>query len=161
MSGISKHEFKLGDNTFYIRRYEPFLGLEILGDLQKQFAAPMLGLLNGKSGGSEEENAAAFSAALARLSESIDGKTLSGLAKRLLQEEYIAVSIDNAPERKLNLSAINMSLTTTGDVLALCWEVITFNFAEVLQRIASPTGPAASFLRANRPENSAPSSLPN
>lgn len=156
MPEISRHEFKLGDNVFYIKRYQPFLGLEILGDLQKQFAAPMLGLLNGKSGGSEEENAAAFSAALSRLSQTIDGKTLRALAERLLDKEYVAVSIDNAPEKKLDASAVALSLTTTGDLLALCWEVISFNFAEVLQRIASPTGPAASFLRANRPENSAP-----
>lgn len=159
MSG--RHEVKIGDNSFYIRRYNPFMALEILGDLQKQFAGPFLGVLDGKAAGTEGEGQAAMMAAFSKLSATIDGKTLRTLAKRLLDPDYISVSIDGAEPKKLDEITVGLAITSVGDLLQLCWEVISYNFAEVVARIASPTGPAGRFLKQNPSENSVPNSSVN
>lgn len=153
-----RHKVSIGDNDFFIRRYDPFLALEILGDLQKQFAGPMLSMIDGKAGGSEEQNQAALMAAFAKLSATMDGKTLRALAERLLNPEYVSVSIGGAEPRKLDASAVMMSLSGAGDIIRLCWAVVSHNYSEVLARLASPTGPAGGLwnrsLSANSGKNS-------
>lgn len=159
MSEIDRKEVPIGESVFYIRRFPPFIALEMLGDLQKQFAGPLLAALDGKEGASEEENRAALMAGFSKLSASMDGKTLRALAQRLLDKECISVSINGAEPRKLDDAAVALSMRTSADVLQLCWAVITHNWAEVLSRLASPTGPAAAFLKANPSANSALNSL--
>lgn len=161
MAEIVRKEVKIGESVFYIMRFPPFIALEMLGDLQKQFAGPLLAALDGKEGASEEENRKAMMAGFSRLSSSMDGKTLRALAERLIDKEYISVSIDGAEARKLDERAVALSMQTSADVLQLCWAVIAHNWSEVLARLASPTGPAAAFLKANPSANSALNSLRN
>ena len=156
-----RHKVELGDNVFYIRRFEGFTALEILGDLQKQFAGPFLASLDGKQSATKEEAHASFMGALAKLSASIDGKTLRDLAKRLLDPECVSVSINGAEPRKLDATMMGLALTGAADILQLCWEIITYNFAEVIARINSPIGPAGMFQNQSLSENSGQNSLGN
>lgn len=156
-----RHKVTIGDNDFFIRRYEPFLALEILGDLQKQFAGPMLSMVDGKAGGSAEENQMALMAAFAKLSGSLDGKTLRALAERLLNPDYVSVSIAGAEPRKLDASAVMLSLNGASDIMQLCWAVVTHNYSEVLARLASPTGPAGGLWNRSLSANSDKSSSAN
>lgn len=158
-----KHKREIGGNTFYIRRYQPFLALEILGDLQQQFAAPLLSMVDGKPGGTQEENSAALMSALGKLSKNVDGKTLRLMAQRLIDPEnqgragsdYIAIAIGDDDPKKMTFDDTVRAEMTVADILQLCWEIITYNYAEVLARFASPTGPAGGLVRASLSENSA------
>lgn len=158
---IKQHEVTIGENVYYIRRFPPFEALEILGDLQKQFAAPFLSQLNGKETprdadgnlvlNPETQNSLAQS--FSKLSERLDGRTLRKTAEVLLDKEYVSVSIDGADPRKLDKAAQGLALESVADIILLSWEVLKYNYAEVLARLSSPTGPA-SFLAARRSENS-------
>ncbi len=121
-------EVNIGENTYWIHRFPAFEAVEVLGDLQRQFAGPLLGMM----------------AAFGKLSSTIDGKTLRDLAKRLLNKEYISVSIEGGQTRKLDEPAIALSLETAADVLQLCWETIRFNFSEVIARFNTPFTPAGT-----------------
>lgn len=136
------HEVRIGENDFFIRRFPAFQAVEILGDLQRQFAGPLLGMMDGKQSASPEEANAAMMAAFGKLSASIDGRTLRDLAKRILDKEQISVSIEGGQVRKLDDAAIALSLETAADILQLCWETIRFNFAEVIARFNTPFTPA-------------------
>lgn len=141
---VKVHEVRIGENDFYIRRFQAFAAVEVLGDLQKQFAGPLLGMMDGKPSGSPEEANANMMAAFGKLSATIDGRTLRDLAKRLLDKEYVSVSIEGGQVRKLDDAAIALSLETAADVLQLCWEIVKFNFAEVVARFNTPFTPAGT-----------------
>lgn len=148
---MARHEVTIGENIYYISRFEPFTALEILGDLQKQFAGPFLGVVNGKESATDEEKAAAMMQAFKNLSSQMDGKTLRALAERLIDKEYIAVVIggDGQP-RKLDKGAMTLAFENVSDIIQLCWEIVQFNYAEVIARISNPTGPAARIMTGSR-----------
>ncbi len=135
-------EVRIGENEYFIRRYDAFLAVEILGDLQKQFAGPLLGMMDGKQSASPEEANASMMSAFSKLSGTIDGRTLKSLAERLINPEFVGVSIEGAPVRKLDKTAVNLCLETAADVLQLCWEIVKFNYAEVIARFNTPFTPA-------------------
>lgn len=150
---LSIHDVTIKENTFHIRRFQPFLALEILGDLQKTMAGPFISALDGRASQSEAESGAAMMAAFGKLSASIDGKGLRLLAERLLNPEYVSVTIGDATQaRKLDAAAIGLSLETAADILQLCWEVVQHNYAEVIARLANPTI-LASSLQGGQPAN--------
>ena len=155
---IARKSIPLGENTFYVRRYEPFLGVEILGDLQAQFAGPFMNTINGKPSGSEEERNAEMMAALGKLSKSMDGKAIRTLAEKLVDPEYVSVEVGRGGEtQKANKIAFALAAQngmTSADLLQLCWEIVVYNYAEVVSRVTSPTGPAGRFLKANPLANS-------
>lgn len=153
MAGNNVREVEIGSNKFYIHRFPPFEALEILGDLQKQIAGPLLAVVNGKQGESDEIKQSAMKEAFEKLSSKMDGKTLRQMAERLMDKDRIFVSIEGAEPRKLDVAAVGLSITSVADIIFICWEVISHNYAEVLARFASPTGPGG-FLNRNRPVNS-------
>jgi hypothetical protein len=149
------HEVPIGDNTYYIRRFQPFLALEILGNLQKQFAGPILAQLDGKETPRNEageivlnpEAGQRMMESLSRLSEKLDGTTLRKIAETLVDKEYISVSINGADPRKLDATAQGLAFESVADIFTLCWEVLKFNYSEVIARLSSPTGPARFLVR--------------
>lgn len=162
MAELSRFEYEIGEYTCYIRRFEPFYALEILGDLQKRFVKPFLSVVDGKEGGSEEENRAKLMIALTNLAGEIDGKELRRLATVLVDPNYISIAGMGENPAKLDANEALRRGLTPADLLLLCWAVVSYNFAEVLARFASPTGPAGAFLkRANLSGNSGQNSFPN
>jgi hypothetical protein len=153
MISTNVKEVTIGKNIFFIRRFAPFVALEILGDLQKQFAGPILTSIDGKENAKDEngnivinpESANKLMNGFSNLSAKLDGKTLRKIAETLIDKEYISVSIDGADPRKLDASAQGLSLESVSDIIELCWEILKHNYEEVISRIANPTI-AARFL---------------
>lgn len=149
------HEVTIGENTYYITRFPPFKALEILGDLQKQFAGPLISQLDGKESAKDADGNVILDSeagnklmnSFASLSAKLDGKTLREIAERLLTKENINVSINGEPERKFDAAAQGLALESVADIITLCWEVLKFNYSEVITRLSSPIGRARSMLR--------------
>lgn len=152
---MSRVEKKIGDHTFYIRRYDAFLSLEILGDLQRRFFAPLLAIMDGAQSGTPEQKTAAFSAGLEKMSVGLDGPTLRDLAAKLLNSEFISVSISGAEPRKLDQVAIAQSLSGAADVIDLCLAVVKANYSDFGQRWPALSGLGGSLLASSQSGGSA------
>ena len=151
----ASHEFTIGDNIFYVRRFPPFQALEILGDLQKQFAGPLISQIDGKESPRDAEGNIVLNGeaskklmeSFTRISEKLDGKTLRNIAQTLIDPNCISVSINGDNPRRLDVAAQGLVLESVADIITICWEVLKFNYAEVITRISSPTGPARLLMR--------------
>jgi hypothetical protein len=132
----SRKEFHLNDKaTFYIRKYEPFLALEILGELQTKFLAPLAAFMESADEKTADETKTKYVMdGIERLSRNLDGKELVKMAKMLLNGEYISVSIDNEPAEKLSEHLLNRGVEDVSELAELVIEVIKENFANVFTR---------------------------
>jgi hypothetical protein len=165
-------EKTIGANTFYIRRYAPFVALEILGDLQQRFAGPLLDAMGSPSGASggkpatltpnplleavqppenagEQDMLGVMLRGFAKISAGMNGRELATLARRLIDAEKVAVSINGGEARKLTNDMIEAAGMTPADIIALCVEIVKVNFADFFTQFASPIGQAQAFLRQN------------
>ena len=128
----SRHEFQLDNgNKFFIRRYDAFLSLKILGEVQKRFLAPFTAIMEARE---QKDNTEAFASAVERISKSLDGDSLVDLAKRVLNPEYISVIIDNQQPEKLEEATLNRATDNVFDVVSLIIEVLRFNYTELFTR---------------------------
>src|SRR4051812_32181445 len=121
-----RHEFKLNNSTFYIRKYEAFLAIKILGDLQKQFLGPMALFFDNANMSSE-----AIAEGIGKVSRQMDGDTLVALAKKVLNPDFVSVAIGNDTPEKLTENMLNRSIDSVADVIELIKEVLVVNFAEI------------------------------
>jgi len=165
-----RHEYVIGSNSFFISRYAPFQALEILGDLQQRFAAPLLDALGGSNaaagaaGGTDPnpllaaqqgvpaDQQDAFGAMMrgfAKVSASLNGRELAALAKRLIDPERVSVSINGAEAQKLTPTMIEAAGMSPADVIALCVEIAKVNFSDFFTRFADPVGVGLDRLRRN------------
>jgi len=154
-----RHEVTIGANTFYLRRYDPFLGLEILGDLQQRLGAPLLSSMEGRAGLGNEDAFSAMMSGLAKLSASMDGKALTSVARRLLLPDFVSVAANGGEPRKLDASAIALLNLGMEDLAELCVEVAKFQFGPFFERLRSLTGAVASQMQSlsgGFPTNSQP-----
>jgi hypothetical protein len=127
-----RHEYVLGDNKFYIRRFDAFLSLKILGDIQKKFMAPMASLMEAQDPKAPQDTRMADAMkAIEKLSQGIDGDTLVDLTKRLLNSDYISVSIAGEPAQRLDEGMLNRATNNVADVVFLVAEVLKVNYAEL------------------------------
>jgi hypothetical protein len=159
------HKVEIGAAEFFITKYPPFQGLEIFGDLQQRFGAPLLEALGERAGvpaTSEPANPlmpsqpqesgpsggalAGLMAGFARISATLSGKDITALAKRLLDPEYVAVSIEGRDPVKLTPLALAQSGIGPDGIIELCWEVVRFNFAPFITRFSGRIGTAVSRL---------------
>ena len=128
-----RHEFELDNgNRFYIRRYEPFLSLEILGEVQKKFLPPMAQLLEANDE-TQAENVRMESAmrAIENVSKTLDGKSLINLVKTVLNKDYVSVSIGNQPPVQLDEGMLNQACDDVLDCIKLVVEVLRFNYEKL------------------------------
>ena len=142
MAVSSRKQFKLNDSaTFYIRKYEPFLSLEILGDLQTKFLSPMAALLEGNDSNSNEDvKMKHIFDGIERLSKTLDGKSLVQLSKMVLNGDYISVEINNEPAERLTENLVNRSIENVGELFELILEVLKLNYTEVFTLAMSRIG---------------------
>jgi hypothetical protein len=139
-----RHEFVIGEATFYIRKFDAFLSLRILGDLQKKLIGPIVSLWEGQAEATKDTNDSNakpspeaklnFTAGVEKISASLDGDTLVLLAKKLLNSEFISVVIGNEPPMKLDEGMLNRATDNLGDVVALLVEVVKVNYMELFIR---------------------------
>ena len=128
-----RFEFELDNgNKFYIRRFDPFLSLEILGEVQKKFLPPLAALLEANDT-NQDDGARIDSAmkAVEMISANLDGKSLIILVKAVLNREYVSVSIQADPPVQLDEAALNRSTDDVFDVIKLVVEVLRYNYEKL------------------------------
>jgi Phage tail assembly chaperone protein, TAC len=131
-----RSEFQLENgNKFYIRRYDAFLSLRILGEVQKKFLSPLASFMEAqdKSLGEEVQMRNMFDA-LEKISRSLDGESLVDLTKKVLNPEYISVSYQGEPAEQLNEGMLNRVTDSVYDVILLVIEVLKVNYSELFTR---------------------------
>jgi len=131
-----RHEFKLENGTkFFIRRYDVFLSLEVLGDVQKRFLGPLAMLTEAIDKSNPAEVRERFSqTAIENFSKNLDGPALTYLVKRVLNPEYVSVSIDDRPPEQLEEGQLNLAVDSVYDVIALVFEVLRYNYEDLFTR---------------------------
>jgi len=124
-----RFEFELDNgNKFYIRRYEPFLSLEVLGEVQKKFLPPLAAMMEARDGQTDEAKMDTAMKAVDMVSRSLDGKSLIALVKVVLNSNYVSVSINADPPIPLDEGALNRSTEDVFDVIRLIIEVLRYNY---------------------------------
>jgi len=141
----ARHEFELDNgNKFYIRRYDPFLSLTILGEVQKKFLPPMASLMeaNDPNNPNEDRTRSAMQA-LENISKNLDGQSLVGLVKLVLNKDYVSVSIHGDAPRQLDEGSINLACEDVSEVIQLVMEVLRFNYEKLFTQGRSLIGVAS------------------
>lgn len=156
-------EFMVGVNTYHVLKFEPFLALEVLGELQKYLLGPVTRMMeaaqgdtpppvsNGASAAPGEISADVVTGILEgidKLSANLDGKTLVRLSKLVLNPEYIAVQIEGGDAEKLTANVVNRAFEDVGEMAQVIVEVVKINYEGFIRRSlaligkgrASPTG---------------------
>lgn len=131
-----RHEFKLDNgNVFYIRRFDAFLSLRVLGEVQKKFLVAFTSLMeaNDKSIGQEAQERNLFKA-IDNVSKSLDGDSIVSLVKQVLNPEFISVVVEGEPPEKLDEGMLNRATESLYDVIALVFEVLKVNYEELFTR---------------------------
>ena len=134
MAQAGRHEFELDNgNKFYIRRYDPFLALEILGEVQRKFLPPLAALMEARddTNATPEVKMEAMMKGIEMVSRTLDGKSLIGLAKIVLNQNYVAVSIHADPPIQLDEGALNRACDDVFDVIKLLVEVLRYNYEKL------------------------------
>jgi len=143
---VARHEFVLPNgNKFYIRRYDAYLSLKILGEIQKKFLSPLASLMEANDPSQENEvRMKIVFDAIEKISLNLDGDVLVELAKKILNPEYISVSIDGEQTEKLNEGLLNRSIDSIADLISLIIETMKVNYTELFTRGKSLIGQAQS-----------------
>lgn len=152
---------EIGGVTYSITKYDAFTALEILGDLQKQFLAPLLSVLDGKEAGNPEAVTAGLIQGVERVMRDMDGKRLRLTAERLLFQQNVGAVRPGEEPRKLGTNNWHEYLTDVADLLELCVEVVKTNFSSVFQRAANLFGAAQALSPTLASRGLPTSSLPN
>ena len=142
----SRHEFELDNgNKFYIRRFDPFLSLEVLGEVQRKFLPPLASLLEANDEGQDQDaRMEAAMKAVEKISQTLDGKSLIALVKTVLNSDYVAVSIQADPPIRLDEAALNRACDDVFDVIKLVVEVLRYNYEKLFTQGRSLIGRASS-----------------
>jgi hypothetical protein len=141
---IKRIEFVLDNgNKFFIRRYDAFLSLKILGEVQKRFLGPVAALLESRDA-KNENGQDHFGNAVDKLSKSLDGEGLVELVKRVLHPDYVTVVIDNDTPEKIDEGLLNRSTDGVYDIVALVVKVLEVNYKELFTRGRNLIGEATS-----------------
>lgn len=138
---LVREPVQIGDQTFYIQRFDPWTAVRILGDLQKQFVGPLLSMFDGKEAGSPEAVTAALMGGIEKVSRDLDGAKLEQMAKRLLSDQHIWVDWDGQ-QRRITPDIFFTVLGDVADLLELCVAVVKTNYSSVFQRAATLIGAA-------------------
>jgi hypothetical protein len=131
-----RSEFKLENgNKFYIRRYDAFLSLRVLGEVQKKFLVAFTSLMEAQDRTlSEEAQERNLFKAIDNVSKSLDGDSIVSLVKQVLNPEFISVSIEGEPPEKLDEGMLNRSTDNIYDVVSVVFEVLKVNYTELFTR---------------------------
>jgi len=131
-----RHEFELDNGSkFYIRRFDPFLSLEVLGEVQKKFLPPIAALMEANdTGQADGTRMDAAMKAVEMISTNLDGKSLIGLVKTVLNKDYVSVSIQAEPPVQLDEGALNRATDDVFDVIKLTVEVLRYNYEKLFMQ---------------------------
>ncbi len=139
-------QVEIGTNTYHVRKFEPFLALEVLGELQKHLMGPLTRIIEAAQGDAINGGASSVSMTVGadtlkgmmdgidKLSAGLDGKTLVALAKLVLNPEYVAVQIEGGEAEKLTQAAVNRAFEDIGEMGQLIVEVVKINYEGFMRR---------------------------
>lgn len=152
---------EIGGVSFRIAKFDAFTGLKVLGDLQKQFIAPFLSVLDGKEAGSPDAVNATVVAGVERVLRDMDGDKLVVTARRLLFAENIVAVVPGEEPTKFHDKNWQTIVFDVADLLELCVAVVKVNYQSVFTRAATLFGaaqlqkltPASSSSGTNSPLN--------
>lgn len=145
MSASNTKIVQLGDNEFTIRRFNAFMQLEMFGDLQKELLPAVSELLlavakKPESEKDEAEEGRVMAEGIAKLSAKLGGERLGYWSAKLIQPEYVFVSINGAEPVKLDKAMQSLAFQDFTEIATLMFEVIKFNFAGPLMGFLSRIG---------------------
>lgn len=132
-------EVEIGGNVFYIRQFDPFRAIGVLGELQKVISPILGGLAGAVSKNGIDKDIADLSVVAGALQEifeslpeHLDGDKLQSLSKKLLNKDFIGVSVGGEGKPvMLDAGAINEVFTGCPyDMLRLMYEVAKANYAD-------------------------------
>jgi hypothetical protein len=138
----NRFEFELDNgNKFYIRRYDPFLSLEVLGEVQRKFLPPLAALMEANDTNTEQKDRIDNAMkAVEMVSRTLDGKSLIALVKVVLNPEYVSVSIQADPPIRLDEGALNRACDDVFEVIKLVIEVLRYNYERLFTQGRSLIG---------------------
>ncbi len=142
MSNASSIDIKIGDNEYTIRRINALEAWPMFGDLQKEFLPAISELIMtvakpaGGGEDAEEREGRIMAEAIAKISTNLSGERLKYWTDRLLNGDYISVSINGGSPVKLDGTAKALAFQDFSAIPELLFHVLKFNFA----------GPLAGFL---------------
>ena len=129
-----------GDYDFSIRRFDPFLAMRVLGELQKLLVPAIGGAIDNVDDAAQLGGA--IGGALLKIAEVVDGDKLEKAVKILLDSNYIAVSKTGQKDfQRLDNGAVTAIFTGRPfDMLALCGKIFSVNFTDFSKSCSVPTG---------------------
>lgn len=140
---------QVGENIFYIRPITPLKAIGLLGDIQK-LIGPALGkglasFTNGadtKSLLDRKIDGTMLSDAFEALAEHVDGAKLEGMAKRILDPQFVAVQgpSDDTPSRLTDAKINEVFLGCPGDMFTVIAAVLEATYGDFFGKLTSLTG---------------------
>lgn len=135
---------------FSVRKFEPFLGVKILADLQRLFSSTMISM--DMSDGASPE--AMIAKALGELSNTMNGSTVQSVLKTLLDPEYVSVTTETQDTVKLTEGQVNMVFDDVSQLMDLAVKVAIINYKPVFTKWFTLIGEALSKRGVNPSESS-------
>ena len=139
-------QFKIANgNVFFIRRYDAFLSLRILGEVQKKFLVAFTSLMEARdeAAGQEAQERNLFKA-IDNVSKSLDGDSMVALVKLVLNPEFVSVKVPNEDPEKLDEGMLNRTTDSLFDVVSLVVAVLKENYTELFTQGKTLIGKASS-----------------
>ena len=161
MSDLPRKRVEIGGAVFYIAKFPPMDGLEVLGDLQQSFLSPVLAAAAARGEAANSTDPAvkaaaqrkAMMAAAGQISDKMNGKQLRAIAMQLIVPDLISVEIGGAPPRRLDTAAQGLAFKSTADLVELCMAVVVENFSDFLARFGGAFGAGSAPKDGPPPEN--------
>lgn len=160
-TGGQVHEYIQGDSVFYIRPLDPFLSVNLLGDLTKTLS-PIAGKASAAAVGGDkgkgkqsifdtELNAASIEGIFTAIAENVDGAKIESLIKRILNEQYVSVRLPGQEAVRLTREVIAELFTGNAqDMLMLAFEVLKVNYGGFTKLFRSLSGNVPDLLKRER-----------
>lgn len=140
--GADTKEIELNGHKLFIRKFEPFHGLRVIGALQARFLIPFAVSMRMQTAPTEDLAVEAVTKAARELSNNIGGENLVEIAKLLIDPTYIGIKVRGQGDAKrLDEGMINLNLELA-DLLDLCKASLLFNFLDFGKRAAILFGEA-------------------
>lgn len=132
-----------GKYDFSIRRYNPFLAMRVLGELQKLLVPALGGALESSENATDiAALGGAVGGAVAKIAEVVDGDKMEKAVRILLDGNYVSVS-EAGKKNFQRLDEGTVAAVFTGrpfDMIALCGKVFEVNFLDFSKSSSVPTG---------------------
>lgn len=145
----AREKVEIGGMTLSIRKFDPFTGLEVLGELQRHFLTPLAAGLEAGKAETEEQAMSAMTEALTKLSTGINGAILRQLATMLVVPDNVTLQMSEHDD-PMKATADNIrAKCDVGQLIDIMVSVVKVNFAKVFTDGLARIGQARSLKAPN------------